>query len=64
MFCGEITSNFVDDSEYDDKSCQCIMNGQRGNHSTVELSGLASGWSQSINQSINLQSVFSLVTET
>ena len=46
MFCGEITSNFVDDSEYDDKSCQYIMNGQRGNHSTVELSGLASGWSQ------------------
>ena len=36
MFCGEIISNFVDSSEYDDKSRLYIMNGgQRSNHSTV-----------------------------
>ena len=36
MFCGEIISNFVDSSEYYDKSRLYIMNGgQRSNHSTV-----------------------------
>ena len=36
MFCGEIISNFVDSSEYYDKSRLYIMNGgQRSNRSTV-----------------------------
>jgi len=45
MFCAEIFSNFVYDSDCDDKSRRYIMNGQRSNHSTLncELSELASG---------------------
>ena len=44
-------ANFVDDSEYDDKSCQYIMNGQRSSQSlNCELSGLASGCWLTISQ--------------
>ena len=54
MFCGEIISNFEEDSEYDDKSLrQYIMNGQRSNHSKLLIKDKENRWVAGIRIRIN-----------